>query len=300
MRKTALICGVAGALAGALLFAPATAQEPALPAVKSPLPGYADGRGPAGPVEISIASPKPGEVIPIPAEPAAGPGPGGAAAKGAEVSIRVELKGFELFRDEATRSGQHVHIVFDATRHFELFDVTKAFVLKNVAKGTHTVRVFPARPWHESLKGPGAFAMVTFHVGEKDGKNTPDPKAPLLTGNRPKGKYPKGEAHKVMLDFLVRGCVVGDKDVPDSCRVRYRIGELPEVTLTKEGPVWLTDLAPGKHPYVIALTKDGKIIEGPFNLYRGSFEIVDEAGSAPPAAPPAVSASPPKAGAPAP
>ena len=157
----------------------------------------------------------------------------------------------------------------------------------------HTIRAFAVRPWHESLKEPGAFAMVTFHVGEKDGKNAPDPKAPLLTGNRPKGKYPKGEAHKVMLDFLVRNCPVADKDVPDSCRVRYRIDERPEVTLTKEEAVWLTDLPPGKHLYVVALTKDGKIIEGPFNLYRGSFEIVDEAGAAP-------AASQPKAGAPTP
>ena len=111
----------------------------------------------------------------------------------------------------------------------------KPWVFRNVPKGTHTIRAFAVRPWDEALKEPGAFAMVTFHVGEKDGKNTPDPKAPLLTGNRPKGKYPKGQAHMVLLDFLVRGCVVGDKDVPDSCRVRYRVDELPEVTLDEAG-----------------------------------------------------------------
>lgn len=289
MRKTALTCGVAGALAGALLCAPATAQEPALPVVKSPLPGYADGRGPAGPVEISIVSPKPGEVIPIPAEPAAAPGPGVTSAKGAEVSIRVELKGFELFRDEATRSGQHVHIVFDATRHFELFDVTKAFVLKNVAKGTHTVRVFPARPWHESLKGPGAFAMVTFHVGEKDGKNAPDPAAPLLTSNSPQGKIPKAAAAKLLFDFVASGCKLAPVGTVDGCQVRYKIDDRPEVTLTSNGPHFWEGLAAGKHRYVIALSRDGKLLPGPYNAPTIAFEIGGE--EAAPAAAPAPGAS---------
>ncbi len=138
--------------------------------------------------------------------------------------------------------------------------------------------------------------MVTFHVGEKDGKNTPDPKAPLLTPNRPKGKVPKGEARKALLDFLVTGCTVADHTVADSCRVRYRVDELPEVILSKPDPVWLTDLSAGKHAYVIGLTREGKIIEGPFNLYRGIFELV-EPGAAPP---PPTSTAPAKAGSPAP
>lgn len=289
MRKTALFAGVAGALAGALLSAPAAAQEPAAPTVKSPFPGYADGRGPAGPVEISIVSPTAGEVIPIPAEPAAAPGPGSGGAKGAEVSIRVELKGFELFRDEATKSGQHVHIVFDATRHFELFDVTKAFVLKNVAKGTHTIRVFPTRPWHEALKGPGSFATVTFHVGEKDGKNAPDPAAPLLTSNSPQGKIPKAAGTKLLFDFVVTGCKLAPVGTADGCQVRYKIDDKPEVTVTSHGPHYWEGLGAGKHRYVIALSRDGKLLPGPYNAPTIAFEIAGEEAAA--AAAPAPGAS---------
>jgi len=130
---------------------------------------------------------------------------------------------------------------------------------------------------------------VTFSVGEKDGKNAPVPKAPLLTVNRPRTKIPKGQ--KVLLDFLVAGCVVADHTVPDSCRVRYRVDELPEVSLDKPDPVWLPDLPVGRHAYVMGLTRNGKIIEGPFNLHPGTFEVVDTATPAPP---------PGKAGAPTP
>ena len=288
MGRTAfrMLAGVLAAIALPVLSQTPTPKDP-----KSPIPDHVDGRGPTGPVELRILSPKPDEVIPLP-EAAAGP----PAPKGAIVTLRFELKNYETFQDPKTESGQGIGIVFDNGPVSVDFHPDKPWVFRNVPKGTHTVRAFAVRPWHEALKEPGAFAIVTFHVGEKDGKNAPDPKAPLLTANRPKGKYPKGEAHKVMLDFLVTGCVVAEQSAPDSCRVRYRIDELPEVTLTKEGPVWLTDLPPGKHAYVIALTREGKIIEGPFNLHRGSFEIVDEAGATPPAAP----ASPPKAGAPAP
>jgi hypothetical protein len=271
------------AIALPALGEPSTPKDP-----KSPIPDHVDGRGPTGPVELRILAPRPDEVLPMPSA-----APGQPPPKGAVVEVKFDLKNYEAFQDPKTQSGQGIGIVFDNGAVMVDFDPAKPWVFRNVPKGTHTIRAFAVRPWHEALKEPGAFAMVTFHVGEKDGKNSPDPKAPLLTGNRPKGKYPKGEAHKVMLDFLVRNCPVADKDVPDSCRVRYRIDERPEVTLTKEEAVWLTDLPPGKHLYVVALTKDGKIIEGPFNLYRGSFEIVDEAGAAP-------AASQPKAGAPTP
>jgi len=252
---------------------PALAQQPTPKDPKSPIPDHVDGRGPTGPVELKILAPKPDEVIPLPQ--AAGQAP----PKGAVVEVKFELKNYEAFRDPKTQSGQGIGIVFDNGPVMVDFDPAKPWAFRNVPKGTHTIRAFAVRPWHEALKEPGAFAMVTFHVGEKNGRNTPDPSAPLLTGNRPKGKYPKAEANKVMLDFLVKGCTVAGPDVPDSCRVRYRIDELPEVTLTSPEPVWLTDLAPGKHLYVVALTKDGKIVEGPFNLYRGSFEITDEAGA---------------------
>ena len=62
----------------------ATPRDP-----KSPVAGIADGRGPTGPVQVTILSPKPDEVIPIP--PAAAGQP---AATGAPVEVKIDLKDY--------------------------------------------------------------------------------------------------------------------------------------------------------------------------------------------------------------
>jgi len=282
-----LIFRVAAVALGALVL-PSAASPPSTPKdPKSPIPDCVDGRGPSGPVEVKILAPKSDEIFPIPAA-AVGQTP----AKGASVEVRLEVKNWESFQDPHTKCGQGIAIAFDNGPAAVHYDPSKPWLYPKVPAGTHTLRAFPVRPWGESIKEPGAFAMVTFSVGEKDGKNAPGPKGPLLTVNRPRTKIPKGQ--KVLLDFLVTGCVVADHTVSDSCRVRYRVDELPEVILDKPNPVWLADLPVGRHAFVIGLTREGKILEGPFNLHQGTFEIVESATPAPPAA------APPKAGAPAP
>ncbi len=279
------------ALAAALSVLPASAQTPTPRDPKSPVPDCADGRGPTGPVELKILAPAPDVVLPIPPAPAGQP-----AARWAPGEVRFGVKNYETFLDPKTQTGQGVAIVFDNGPAAVHYAPSEPWAYPKVPAGTHTIRAFLVRPWGESLKDPGAFAMVTFSVGEKNGKNAPAAAAPLLTPNRPKGKYVKGE--KILLDFLVTGCTVAEQNVPNSCRVRYRVDDLPEVTLSKPDPVWLTDLAPGKHAYVIGLTREGKVVGGPFNVHQGVFEVVEPAAAAP--APASAAPSPPKAGAPSP
>jgi len=273
---------------GTCLALSASAQTSAPLDPKSPIPDCVDGRGPSGPVELKIVAPKADEVVPIPETPAGQP-----PAKGAVIDVKFELKNYETFLDAKTGCGQGVAIAFDNYPAAVHYDLTKRWAFPTVPKGTHTIRAFAVRPWGEALREAGAFSMVTFHVAEKDGKYAPDPKAPLLTVNRPRTRIPKGQ--KVLFDFLVAGCTVSDQSNPESCRVRYQIGELPEVTLTKPDPVWLADLPVGKHGWVMALsTPDGKIVPGPFSVARGTFEVID------PAATPAPPGAPAKAGAPTP
>ncbi|HSB64267.1 MAG TPA: hypothetical protein VLJ18_08890 [Thermoanaerobaculia bacterium] len=272
-----LVAGLALVVVGPLLAQTATPKDP-----KSPVPGFADGRGPAGPVTLKIVSPAANEVIPVPEAPAGQP-----PAKGSPVTLRVELTNFETFEDEATKSGQHLEILVDnVSTAFPWRDATKPYTFKSLPRGTHTVRIFPVRPWGEAIKEPSALAMVTFHVGEKDGKNTIEPGSPVLTIVSPRGKM-KGEAGKVLLDVLVTGCPVAEQSVPDSCRLRYKLDTQPEVTLTKAEPVWLENLAPGRHAYVVGLTREQKVVPGAFALYQGSFEVESAANPAAPGSAPA-------------
>jgi hypothetical protein len=71
-----------------------------------------------------------------------------------------------------------------------------------------------------------------------------------------------------------------------SCRVRYKIDTEKEVTLAKEDAVWLENLTPGKHAWVVGITRDEKIVPGPFTLAQGSFELESAANPNAPAAAP--------------
>jgi hypothetical protein len=264
------------------LAVPAGAQTATPKDPKSPVPGLPDGRGPSGPVSLKIVSPRPDEVVAIPPAEAGQP-----AATGAPVEVRIELKGYETFQDPATKGGQYVALMLDNfPTVFAYYDVTKPWLFKKVPKGTHTLRAFPMRPWGESIKEGAAFATVTFHVGEKDGKNVNEAGAPMLTVASPRGKV-KAETGRVLLDFLVAGCPVAEKGTAtDSCRVRYKVDTQPEVTLAKDEAVWLENVTPGKHAWVVGVTRDEKIVPGPFTLVQGSFEAEAPGNAAaPPAAP---------------
>jgi len=265
------------------LFPPAFAQTASPKDPKSPVAGFADGRGPSGPVTLKIVSPTPDEVIPVP-EAAAGQPP----AKGAPVTLKVELQNFETFEDAATKTGQRLEILVDnISSTFPWRDATKPYTFKSLPKGTHMVRIFAVRPWGEAIKEPSAFATVRFNVGEKDGKNTVEAGSAVLTVVAPRGKV-RGDTGKVLLDVLVSGCPVAEQTVADSCRLRYKVDTQPEVTLTKVEPVWLEGLTPGRHAYVVGLTRDQKVVPGAFALYQGSFEVEDLVNpAAPAAAPPA-------------
>lgn len=275
MRVAKMVAVTLGLLA---LAVPARAETPKDP--KSPVAGLPDGRGPSGPVSLKIVSPKPDEIVAIPPADAGQP-----AATGAPVEVRVELSGYETFQDPATKAGQYVGLVLDnISTTFAYYDVTKPWVFKKIPKGTHTLRAFPVRPWGESIKDDTAFAAVTFHVGEKDGKNVNDAAAPILTVISPRGKV-KGETGRVLLDFNVTGCPVKEKGAaPDSCRVRYKIDTEKEVTLEKEEAVWLENVTPGKHAWVVGLTRDDKIVPGPYTLAQGSFELEAAGNPSAPAA----------------
>ena len=83
----------------------------------------------------------------------------------------------------------------------------------------------------------------------------------------------KGDTGKVLLDVLVSGCPVAEQTVAGHLPPALQGRHEPEVTLTKVEPVWLEGLTPGKHAYVVGLTRDQKVVPGAFALYQGSFEV---------------------------
>jgi hypothetical protein len=226
------------------------------------------------------------------AEPKAGSTVSSSTVK-VKLNISGDLKGYMPHMDEATKTGNHVHIILDNQPYEAYYNLDHEFELRNVIDGDHTIRVFPSRPWHESYKNENAFAMVKFTVKNGGGdaakptttangntmanansaRPTPegkdmgrsnaqdvDPKKPLLTYSRPKGEYKGDDANAIMIDFwLVNAKLKGDGG---EFRVRYTVDKDEPKFIDKWEPIWLTGWTSGKHTILLELIgADGQPVD---------------------------------------
>ncbi|MBD1891069.1 hypothetical protein [Coleofasciculus sp. FACHB-SPT9] len=116
------------------------------------------------------------------------------------VAVRLQVRDLPIFKDPQLGLGPHLHVILDNQPYKAVYDLEQPLVFEDLAPGTHTLRVFASRPWHESFKNEGAYAQTTFHLFTKTTDNNPDPGQPLLTYSRPTGSY---GAEPIMLDFYL-------------------------------------------------------------------------------------------------
>lgn len=218
-------------------------------------------------------------------EPAAGATISSSAVK-VKLRIAGDLKGYKPHMDEATKTGNHIHVILDNQPYEAYYNLDQEFDLRNVADGEHTLRVFPSRPWHESYKNEGAFQMVKFVVKNggaevnkpattnagqqmsnanaaatpegKEMQNSTagpvDPTKPLLTYSRPKGEYKGADADAIMIDFwLANARLKGDGG---TYRVRYSVDGGEVKYIDKWAPVWLSGWTAGKHTIKLELVDE--------------------------------------------
>lgn len=193
-----------------------------------------------------------------------------------DVTLRLQLRNWEL----QPEPGRHVHVIVDNEPYIAVRDVSQPINLSQLvqqslghplAAGTHVVRVFPSRGHHESVKTPGAFSMVVFHVGQPTQGFSFDANAPLLTYSRPKGCYPAGD--RVLLDFYLTNTEIGE----GGNRVHYDIdqGGL-EGDITAWTPHWIENLPVGEHTIELSLVNaQGERMPGPFNDTTRTIRIAE-------------------------
>ncbi len=159
-----------------------------------------------------------------------------------EVRVAFKIENYELDQDPATKAGNHIHFILDNEPYIPHYDEAP-FTFRDVPEGTHVIRAFPSRPWHESWKNPEAFGCVTFHVGKASATNPLDMRKPMLTYSRPKGSYEGADTERVLLDFWVSNCQLS----AGGYHVRYTVDGGDPTTLYEWRPVWLAGLGKGKH-----------------------------------------------------
>lgn len=194
------------------------------------------------------------------------------------VTVKVKLDGVELQAPTAgevdkgiaySMEGQHIHVIIDDKPYMAMY-TPDGFSVGTLTPGIHTLRAFPSRSWHESIKSRTAFVAHSFYVKERTGESVFDPIAPMLTYSRPKGEYKGKDARRVLLDFYVSNCALG----PDKFKVVATIDRTFTDTLTQWIPYFIEGLASGEHTVRLQLIgADGKPVAGPFNLAEQKITV---------------------------
>ncbi|MGH1394288.1 MAG: hypothetical protein ACRAVC_09650 [Trichormus sp.] len=138
------------------------------------------------------------------------------------VTVQLQVKDLPIFQHPQWRLGPYLHLIVDNQPYIPIYDLEKPLVLSDLSPGTHTLRVFASRPWHESFKNAGAYAETTFHLFTKTDDNNPDTSLPLLTYSSPQGDY---GAEPILLDFYLTNAPLhlSTKDNADDTISDWRI-----------------------------------------------------------------------------
>ena len=92
--------------------------------------------------QVRILSPQPEEIL-----------------KKTKVAVKLEVQDLPLFQNPDLEMGPHVHLILDNQPYQAIYDIEQPIILSDLTPGTHTLRAFPVRPWHESFKNDGAYAQ---------------------------------------------------------------------------------------------------------------------------------------------
>jgi hypothetical protein len=207
--------------------------------------------------QVQILSPKPDEIL-----------------SDDRVTIELQVNDLPLFKHPELGLGNHLHVILDKQTYQGVYDLKEPLVFKNLTPGTHSLRVFASRPWHESFKNEGAYAQTTFHVLTKTAENNPDPQKPLLTYSRPVGTY---GAEPIMLDYYLTNApshlvASGSADSLPDWRIRVTVNDRAFI-LDRWAPIYLQGFKPGKNWVRLELVDDrGNPIP---NVYNDTVGLVN-------------------------
>ncbi len=184
------------------------------------------------------------------------------------LTVKLQVQDLTLFKNQQLDMGPHLHVILDNQPYIAVYDLNEPLVFPDISPGTHTLRVFASRPWHESFKNEGAYAQTTFHIFTKTQDNNPDTAQPLLTYSRPKGSY---GAEPILLDFYLTNAplhLVAQQDSKDDIadwRIRCTINGSSFV-LDRWQPLYLKGFKPGKNWVQLEfLDEQGNSVKNVFN-----------------------------------
>jgi hypothetical protein len=187
-----------------------------------------------------------------------------------------------------SEKGQHLHVIVDNKPYMACYDPSEPFDIGELEPGVHTVVAFPSRSYHESVKGPGAYAKpgyfegyawTNFYVKEKTGdKMLNDDKVSIIY-SRPKGTYSGDAADRILLDFYLHNVELGSYNATYTVTTAEKGTEIASKKLTKWQPAYLTGLPSGTYDVTLELRNpDDEVESGPFNKTTREIVVKQNAG----------------------
>ncbi len=189
------------------------------------------------------------------------------------VSVKLQVRDLPIFKSPELGLGNHLHVILDKQTYQGVYDLDHPLVFENLSPGTHSLRVFASRPWHESFKNPGAYAQITFHVLTKTPEHNPIAGQPLLTYSRPTGNY---GAEPIMLDYYLTNAPshsIGkdsQETIPD-WQIRATVNN-QSFMIDRWAPIYLQGFKQGKNWVRLELLDgQGNLLP---NVYNDTLAIV--------------------------
>lgn len=199
---------------------------------------------------------------------------------------RVEVRlNVQNWRDVSNAQDmRHVHLVLDNNPYIRVDDPSRPVPLEHLAQGTHVLRAFPGWETHETVKTAGAYAVVVFNVGAPSRDLHFNPRAPLLTYSRPKGRIEGPGANRILLDFYLAN-IPNNQLSATGLRVRPSIDGTALSELTSWVPYYIENLPDGEHTITLDLLgANGELSPGPFNHAEQRITVSRTPAPAAPAA----------------
>lgn len=184
-----------------------------------------------------------------------------------------------------TDMGQTVHVVIDDHPYFSInepaidpfdeggyyYDTSYKFEIPfQLKEGMHTIRMFPARSFGESLKGDKTFAALSFYVGSAENRSDIDLFQPYLTYNEPSNHMELVEGKPVLLDFYVSNAELS----PDGYKVQLTIDGKVHRILSSWQPFYIYGLKRGQHTIALTLlNSENKQVPGLFNQVKRTIMV---------------------------
>jgi len=225
---------------------------------------------------LTIAVPEPGKMLNNP------------------VWIQFRVEGYALGADSQfdradevanSKMGQTIHVVIDNYPYFPInepaidpfdeqgyyyYQSYKFEVPYQLDEGVHTIRIFPARSFGESLKGERVFHSTFFYLGSQDGGTPVDLSKPYLTYNEPSDQFYLQEGKPVLLDFFLTNCELSQ----DGYKVKVTIDGKSSRMVTSWQPYYIYGLKRGDHTVRLQLLdSQNKQVSGPFNDVERTFTV---------------------------